>query len=246
VPRNDLTLLDAVAEVAAFANPKNPRTVSQRQFDAARTRSLFYPNLPHAKHIAEQLGLKWPDVLKVAHAHRDEQNKLLGAKGRGPNAKWVTSENAAAALAVAAKRLGKGSLTQDEYRREREKMLAADAKRWLHGGQLRIPSEQQVATVHGSWDAALSAANLQSTTQRERKQAKPRPRGKDNDCVAAVARYLKEAGRHPTRIGYENWRSEQETAPSLSTITKRHGGWSVVLSEAQDRLLEGKLGIRST
>ncbi len=247
MPQNDLTLLDAVAEVAALASPTSPRTVSQRAFDAARSRSLFYPNLPHAKHIAERLKMTWPDVLAVAHAWGDEQNKLLGAKGRGPNAKWVTPENAASALAVVAHRLGKDSLTQGEYRRERAKMLAHDAKRWMHGGQLRMPSEEQVVGVHGSWDAALSAASLQSTTQRERKPAKPRPRGKGaSDCVAAVVRYLKEAGGdHPTATGYEDWYSTQETAPSLDTIKKRHRGWSGTLDEAESRLLEEKLGIRA-
>jgi hypothetical protein len=246
LPQNDLTLLDAVLEVASLANPTSSRTVSQREFDEARSRSLFYPNLSRAKRITERLGLKWHEVLAVAHAHRDEQNKLLGAKGRGPNAKWVTPENAASALAVVAHRLGKDSLTQGEYRRERAKMLAHDAKRWMHGGQLRMPSEQQIVGVHGSWDAALSAASLQSTTQRERKPAKPRPRGKGaSDCVAAVVRYLKEAGdNHPTSTGYEDWRSTQAAAPSLNTINKRHSGWHVVLGEAESRLLEEKLGIR--
>jgi hypothetical protein len=245
LPQNDLTLLDAVLEVASLASPTSPQTVSQRAFDEARSRSLFYPNLSRAKRITERLGLKWPDVLAVAHAHPDEQNHLLGAKGREPNAKWVTPENAASALAVVAKRLNADSLTQGEYRREREKMLAADAKRWMHGGQLRMPSEQQVVSVHGSWDAALSAAALQSTTQREREQRKPKARGRDNDCVAVVARYLKEAGgNHPTATGYEDWRSTQAAAPSLGTITKRHGGWSAVLGEAESRLLEERLGIR--
>jgi hypothetical protein len=245
VPRNNLTLLDAVAEVAALANPTSPRTVSQRAFDAARSRSLFYPGLPRAKNIAKRLKMTWPDVLTVAHAWGDEQSKLLDLKTRGPNAKWVTRENAASALAVVAKRLNVDSLTQGEYRRERAKILANDAKRWMHGGQLRVPSEEQVVSVHGSWDAALSASGLQSTTQRERKQPKPKARGRDNDCVAAVARYLKEAGgNHPTSTDYEDWRSTQAAAPSLTTITKRHGGWPVVLREAENRLLEERLGIR--
>jgi hypothetical protein len=246
VPRNNLTLLDAVAEVAGLANPTSPRTVSQRAFDEARLRSLFYPGLPRAKNIAKRLKMTWPDVLTVAHAWGDERGRLYAAKTREPAAKWVTPENAASALAVVAKRLNADSLTKGEYRREREKMLANDAKRWMHGGQLRMPSEKQVVGVHGSWDAALSAAGLQSTTQREGKYAKPRPRGTGaSDCVAVVARYLKETGGNsPTATGYEDWRSTQESAPSLDIIKKRHGRWSAVLGEAEDRLLEEKLGIR--
>lgn len=243
MPRNERWLLDGVAEVAGLADPQSPRTVSQRAFDAARARSLLYPDLPRAKRITEKLGLKWRDVLTVAHAWGDEQGRLIAAKTREPNAKWVTPENAASSLAVIAKRLNTTSLTGGDYRRERARMLANDAKRWMHGRQLRMPSEQQVARAHGSWDAALRAAGLQSTTQRSRQHAKPRPRGIDNDCVVAVARYLKEAGRHPTPAGYKDWRSTQKAAPSLDTVTRRHGGWPAVLSEAQDRLLEEKLGI---
>jgi hypothetical protein len=239
VQQNDLILLDAVLEVASLASPTSPRTVSQREFDDARARSLIYPNLPRAKRITEKLGLKWGEVLAVAHAHRDEQNRLLGAKGREPNTKWVTPENAASALAVVAHRLGVDSPTQDEYRREREKMLATDAKRWMHGRQLRMPSRQQIVAVHGSWDAALLAADLLTTAERERKPAKPMVRGKQNDCVAEIARYLTETGRrHSTAEGYKDWRSKQKAAPSMRTIVARHGSWSTAHSEALDLLVE--------
>lgn len=236
--QNDLILLDAVLEVASLASATSSRAVSQRAFDDARARSLIYPNLPRAKRITEKLGLEWHEVLAVAHAHRDEQNKLLGPKRRGPDAKWVTRENAASALAVVAHRLGADSPTEGEYRREREKMLAADAKRWMHGGQLRMPSEQQIVGVHGSWDAALHAAGLLTTAERERKPAKPMARGKQNDCVAEIARYLTEEGRHSTAEGYEDWRSKQQAAPSTATIVARHGSWSTAHSEALDLLVE--------
>lgn len=238
---NERWILDGVAEVAGLANPASPATVSQRAFDEARSRSLCYPGLPRAKRVTEKLGMKWRNVLTVAHAWDDERGRLVAAKTRGPNAKWVTRANAASALAVAAHRLGKDSLTADEYRRERARMLAADAKRWMHGGALRLPSEHQVIGVHGSWGAALSAAGLQAAPAGTGGRGKAWIR---EDCVNAVARYLNEED-HPTSTGYEDWRSEQtRRTPSLVTI-KKYGGWPVVLSEASDRLVEEKLGLRA-
>jgi hypothetical protein len=238
VPLNDLTLLGGVAEVSSLADLESPLTVSQRAFDAARPRRLFYPGLPRAKRITERLKLPWRDVLEIAHAPEDKQTRLLAARRKEPDAKWVTPENAASALAVAATRLKVASLTQDEYRRERGKMLAHDARQWMHGGALRMPTEHQVRHVLGSWDAALRAAGLQDTTQRQRKPGKPRTTWTHGLCVAAVARYIADAGRHSTSTGYKDWCSQQKKpAPSLDTLSK-FGGWPVVHGEALGTLPE--------
>jgi hypothetical protein len=243
VPHNERWLLDGVAEVAALARPESPRTVSQRAFDDARARSLFYPGLPRAKRITEKLGMKWRDVLTVAHAWDDERGRLIDQRTRGPNAKWVTRGNAASALAVAAHRLGKESLTRDEYRRERAKMLADDAKRWMHGHQLRLPTAGQAVKAHGSWGDAVRAAGLQPPPNRGGCRGKAWIR---EDCVNAVARYLREAGRRPTRYGYGVWAAQQtQRQPSLGTIDE-HGGWPVMLRDGSERLLGQELGISAT
>jgi hypothetical protein len=242
VPRTDRTLLDAVEEVASIADPTSPRTVSQRAFDEARSQSFLYPGLPRAKRIAERLGLKWAEVLEVAYSHGDKQNSLLYHKRKGSQAKWVTPENAAAALAVAARRLNKDSLTADEYRREREKMLAADAKRWMHGGQLRLPTEQQVSSVAGSWEKALRAAGLKTGGSKAHRRR--RKRWIRRDCVSAVARYLTDEGRHATSTGYRSWRSQQQSAvPPFNTIISRYG-WNDIEDDARNLLLEQELGVK--
>ncbi|HUN79782.1 MAG TPA: hypothetical protein VMU32_12720 [Solirubrobacteraceae bacterium] len=238
---NDLALLDAVYEVAAIANPTDPLRTSQRAFDDARARSLFHPDLPRAKRIAERLGMPWRDVLTVARVHDDERGRLLAAKtGRTRPAKWVTPENAASALAIIARRLNTNSLTQGQYRRERENMLADDAKRWMHGRQLRVPSAAQIVDALGSWDAALSAAGLQATPA-DRKHG---PRWTQGTCVEAVARYLTQAGKHPTSGDYADWAAKHRNAPSQYTIG-RFGGWPAVSREARDLLLERELGINA-
>lgn len=106
-------------------------------------------------------------------------------------------------------------------------MFANDAKRWMHGGALRMPSEQQVVGVHGSWDAALSAAGLQSTTQHERNTRNPRRAG-EATIAWPRSRYLKEAGgNHPTATGYKDWRSTQKAAPALSNQPRpEHPGFA--------------------
>ncbi len=241
MPSDDLTLLDGVAEVAEIASPNSPRTVTQRAFDEARSRSLFYPGMPRAKRIAERLKMTWPDVLATAHAHDDERGRLHANKTQPPPAKWVTRENAASALAVVAHRLSTDSLTQDEYDRERARMVAADAKRWMHGRQLRLPTHEQVTRAHGSWDAAVRGAGLQPQPATGKTTGKAWTR---TDCVNAVARYLGDAAR-PSATGYRDWAAKQAgKTPTLGAI-RRFGGWPVVSREASDRLLERKLGINA-
>jgi hypothetical protein len=201
----------------------------------------LYPGLPRAKHIAERLGLKWSDVLEVAYSHSDEQNMLLDRKRRGSHAKWITSESAASSLAVVARRLNKDTLSLDEYRRERRKMLAEDAKRWKHGRQLRLPTEQQVIDVLGSWPEAQRAASLKAG---DRKGGWRRKRWVRRDCVAAVARYLADEGRHAVSTGYEDWRSKQQDIfPPLAAISSRYG-WDDIEDDARNLLLEQELGIK--
>ena len=141
-------------------------------------------------------------------------------------------------------RLGTKSPTRDEYTHERAKMLAADAKRYMHGGQLRLPTDAQAVHALGSWDAALRAAGLQ--TERPPSKPKSLKHWTRDRCIAAVADYLRDARqdttRHTTHAGYRNWAKQQEQAPSSDTIRK-YGGWSFVQHEAQELLLAQELGI---
>jgi hypothetical protein len=71
-----------VGEVAALADPQAPAAVSQRAFDRARAASAVHAHLPAPRQIARELGLKWPEVLAVAHAPENERGKVLAARTR--------------------------------------------------------------------------------------------------------------------------------------------------------------------
>lgn len=196
-----LSLLQRVREAAVLANPAKPLSVSQRVFDAAaeavrsgRERSADHADLPRAKRIAERLGLSWPDVLVVAHAPAAMQNQLLAVKARKPAASWLTEAGVRSALRLAAFRLGSDTLTLAEYRAQRQVLLRADRARWLHGGGLRLPSDEQVIAVAGSWDAALRLAGLQATSERRaerRSDAAP-------TLIDLLARFHDEYGVQPS------------------------------------------------
>jgi hypothetical protein len=65
------------------------------------------------------------------------------------------------ALSSVAHRLGQDSISPSQYRAERAKMLAADRKRWLHGRQFLLPTDDQIKiALGGDWDAALALAGL--------------------------------------------------------------------------------------
>jgi hypothetical protein len=167
---DSLMLLKVVREVSLLADPDEPTAVSQRSFDSARERSPDYTCPPRAKRIAERLRLSWPDVLTVAHAPDAEQNRLLGLRTRAARADWLGGDPVAAvrpALRVVALRRGVETLTLAEYRAERNVILSADRARWMHGGALRLPTDEQIIAVAGSWDAALRLAGLRALRERD-------------------------------------------------------------------------------
>jgi hypothetical protein len=175
-----LLVLRGVHEVSVLAQPSAPETVTQRAFDDARARSVARAELPPARRITEQLALPWREVLAVAHAPANKHSFLLGRKETEASAQtWLTPEYVAFALRLVARRLNTNTLTPGEYRVERERMLREDRARWLHGGQLLLPNEDQIRAaagspiangpVAGSWDAALRLAGLGANERVPRK-----------------------------------------------------------------------------
>ncbi len=172
-----LQLLRRVRAVTLAANPSEPTTVSQRDFDAtARANGASAPPggagdaLPLARNIAKLLRLPWRDVVALAHEPEGSQNHRLSvkAKDRAPQ-DWLTPEYASSVLRLAAHRLGADTLTPDRYRAVAEELGAADRARWLHGDQLLVPSDDQIVAAcggpaasgaGGGWDRALALAGL--------------------------------------------------------------------------------------
>ncbi len=160
-------LLRGVREVAALADPNDPEAVTQRAFDAKRKRRAAHAALPPARRITERLGLGWEEVLAIAHKPEEEQNKLLAMRDKAPSsADWLSEKHVAAMLQLVAGRLGTNTVSTNEYRVEREKVLAEDRTRWLHGRNLLLPTAEQIAHAADSWEEALRFAGL-------REQRKP-------------------------------------------------------------------------
>ncbi len=160
--------------MCSAANPAEPTNVSRRRFDAAALASApgnGAPKLPAAGNIAKALKLGWREVVTVAHEPEAVQNHRLSQKQTAPYQDWLTDEYVASVLKLAAHRLGVDTLTPDRYRAVAAELRAADEKRWLHGNQLLVPTDDQIIMAcggasanapggGGGWDRALALAGL--------------------------------------------------------------------------------------
>lgn len=199
-----LKLLQGVREVAAIANPAEPKVVTQRAFDAARERSAPYAYLPPARRITERLGLSWEAVLAIAHAPEEEQAALLAAKDRAPRSTdWLSEKHVAAVLQLVAGRLSADTVSTNEYRVEREKVLAADWTRWMHGRQLLLPTAEQIMLAAGSWEEALRLAGLRA----QRKPGATRKKTNAPLLVDLMERFYDVHGVEPTARSLEEFAS---------------------------------------
>jgi hypothetical protein len=163
-------LLREVREVAALANPTEPQVVSQRAFDRARASGTAHAHLPAARQIARELKLTWPEVLAVAHAPISDQSNLLALKTRDQS--WehllLTDERIRYALRLVAQRLGVDALTMIAYDAERALLLAADARGWLHGRRLRLPTANAIMRAAKGWGVGLRIAGLREQSRAPR------------------------------------------------------------------------------
>lgn len=179
MPRAPLTLLREVREVAGMADSANPESVSQRAFDHARASSKDHDDLPAARQIARELKLAWPEVLAVALAPEGKWGTLLDLKTRenAPHG-WITPARIRYALKLVAGRLKTDSLSTFAYDEERDVILKTDARDWLHGNRLRLPSAKAIQHAAPGWRTALRIAGLKEHT--------PRPRGPNQTILTRV------------------------------------------------------------
>ena len=155
-------LLQAVREVAEFADPVDGAGISTRGWDDARALSARFADAPPARRIAEHLGLPWAKVRELAFMPPRGRHIGLGHALNERQGNWLTEEYSDFILALIARRLAVRTLTPGQYRAERVSMLATDRGRHTHGGQLRLPTEEQIAALAGTWDRALAHAGLRA------------------------------------------------------------------------------------
>lgn len=169
-----LVLLQVVREIAELSEADEPPTVSTRLWDRTRPLSNRFPDAPAARRIAEHLGLPWRKVVELAFIGGRGQATALGHALNEKEGNWLTPEYCDYILSLVARRLNVPTLTPGQYRSERNAMLDAQCRRVRRPGQLRLPTEEQVAAIAGSWDQALAHAGLRaragSAGQRSRSQ----------------------------------------------------------------------------
>lgn len=146
----------------------HPRTPTRRGQPGLAHRGLYRP--PAYPVDSMQPGAEAP--LRARH-----RTPRQPARGRRPRCPTKTSghfvvrpkhrpdganriRRIAHILRLVASNLDVRTLTPAQYRAERSRLLAADASRWRHGGQLRLPNEHQLATAAGGWQRALRLAGL--------------------------------------------------------------------------------------
>lgn len=236
MPWEALALLRAVREVAALARPDEPASVTQRAFDDARQYADLIcggRSLPQARQIAHELGLSWRDVIALAHEPNERQAHGLGLYGREWMSRgWLTPERIVFALRLVAGRRRATTLTMGVYDAERDVLLAADARDWLHGRRLRLPDAEAIMGAAGGWDAALGLAGLEvgaRPAQRIRQVIVSR--------LDAMDRFHDHYGEQPTKRALEVFASGNGIP--LSAENKRL--WSETIAEWRQRRRERSL-----
>ncbi len=225
-----LRLLRCVREVSLLVDPARPVATSQRAFDAAKLRTTHHHGLPVARQIARELGLPWREVLALAHESDARQAHALGLRTRKWTPEgWVTAERVRFALRLVAGRRAAVTLTMGAYDSERDALLAADARDWLHGRRLRLPDAEAIRLASGGWDAALRLAALKACARpsREIRQA-------ILSRLAVMDRFYDHYGEQPTKRALEAF-ARGNSIP-MSDEGKRP--WSETVAEWQQRRRE--------
>lgn len=190
-----LVLLHMVRDVAEAAGGEHAERISTRAWDRARPLSETFSDAPPARRICEHLDLQWEKLRELAFLPSGRQPIALGKALNERQGNWLTPEYSDYVLALVARRLGARTLTPSEYRVERTRMLAAD-RRSTHGGQLRLPTEDQIAAVAGSWDRALGHAGLGARPAMGQQPPRQRPL----TIVEALERCYEHYETEPTSV----------------------------------------------
>lgn len=179
--RNPITLypiVQAVAEEAARRDHdplKDPRTVTQRAWNAARSSlEAAHGHIPQANEVQRQLRdfsgkpFPWQDLLAAVFDNPDVR-QTHEKRLREP-ARQLDERDIAYALRYIATRLNRPTLLPHEYAEARETLITeSPTASEADACALRLPSRWQIEIAAGSWDGALAAAGL------EPRQPQPTP-----------------------------------------------------------------------
>jgi hypothetical protein len=155
-----LALLHVVGEVARSSAADEPRRISTRSWDRARELSGRFVDVPAARRICEHLRLPWEKIRELAFMNGHAQRVALGHALGGEQADWLTREHSFFALRLIARRLGVATLTPGQYRAAQQAMLGSDRGRRGVARRVPTPTAEQIQTIAGGWDEALTQAGL--------------------------------------------------------------------------------------
>ncbi len=228
---SDGDLLAIVRQVAAIADPDNPRDVSQRTYNRARDKAGMAGTL-RAWRIAERLSTSWPEVLRLAFDHSAPE-RAIGVRQRRQVRMELTRAEIITYLDLVARHLGTETLSLGSYDQGRRELIEADRRRYVHGGQgaRLIPSGQMIVSKAGSWREALDWAGLRAPNGTSGPQPYPAERALDDfisdfgyqPSATLLLTYQRQrglaTGGMPSGSDYRAWREEQ----MKSGIASRHG-----------------------
>jgi hypothetical protein len=174
---SDHELPAVVRDVCAHANSTWPLEVTETQFNGGRS-AAGYSEAPSAARIARRLKRPWPEVKALALDRKRDTDRSVGRWVGAQQADFLTRDACVLALQHVGERLGKrfktrrgpaasesdnaeDTMTIVEYEQGAEELRREHARRYLHGGNLYLPTIEQIKWRFGNWNRALAAAGFQ-------------------------------------------------------------------------------------
>jgi hypothetical protein len=220
-PRNRFTapydargLPDAVRAIALHCRPDAPQTVSQREFDRARSEVPEHARAPSARQICSRLGVSWRPLLSALFEPSRDVGKFVSHKQRTGTDHHLSEHQIRLALRVVAARLDVPTLRPAQYDTARQQLLAANRRRRHRGNAPPLPTANQLERAAGDWDHALQLAGL---------QARPPAAGTGSHRSVvsyheAIRRFLETQGAMPTSYPARALRQRSGISASAKTV----------------------------
>lgn len=183
--------------------PDAPASVSQREFDRARTNLEKWAAVPSARQICARLNVSWRPLLAALFEPDRDVDKFVSHKQRTAVAHGLSDDQVAAALRIVAARLGVTTLRPAQYDAERAELMSENQRRYRHGAALTLATANQIMRAAGDWDRALAVAGLNE---------RPALTGSQPSEVSyheAVRRFLESQGAMPTSKQLEAFAAAQ-------------------------------------
>jgi hypothetical protein len=151
-------LFPLVEGIVRHLGASKAEELSLSRFDNARI-ELGYADAPEGRVIARRFRMSWSELASVATDPQVDLKRSVQARRGEPERKLRAAE-VVYALRLVALRLGQDTVAEDQYRRERKKIIA-ESDRQARAMGLRLPNHDQIRTaVGGDRNSALKLAGM--------------------------------------------------------------------------------------